>query len=586
MWVAFSVKEMPMVGVRGFPNPLNTRPDFQSLERPSATAGAALQTARTGAAAAVAALVPVPPAAMPPAPSQIETQAQRILELTLAPSRGALSQLLGGGQRASPERLHAAADALVRLAPAQMPLVLRRLAMERDALNRLFTGLPSPKLQEIAGTLASALEYDRFTLALLLNHTLSPASLERLSQAGEQLTPESRRAFHGTFGTPAQVQQLVADRAVLKDISQALSTGLFNPVTSDDARRAHDLLMATTPATLNRVVQALASDTCGTQLNAYLHAVPSTDAGKFLALMGRYASAETRAAVLHAVDGKGINAVKAAARHLPPQALEAMFGAAALQQRMTVLSGSSLATQALGEAALQTAAVLTGTVTATQADKAFLAEFANALAARNEPLLMQMLESAGPARTSLLWDQVQSMRGAIPPERYLDTLATKPGQSWDVRWNFTQGKDKDAAAQIASRLLAILPGTTPQQAVGVLNNIRKEFPVHQGGQLEGGTTHSYNPHVLGSGEFTPNVVELRERRGKPVAEMSYSKPPWFHPALKTGFRDSFIPLTPNLILAAGYFTRYASDPSNAPWQFYMVRQDTETQSELQGSGVI
>jgi hypothetical protein len=201
------------------------------------------------------------------------------------------------------------------------------------------------------------------------------------------------------------------------------------------------------------------------------------------------------------------------------------------------------------------------------APKSFEADDAQAIAAvadcirrHDEPGVAAILSKAGPRLAQKLWEA--DLLTWVPPEKTLDTLKTKPDESWRVRWNYDF--DTPNAASELARLAPPLRGL-----LGVLTNVRKAFPegantrVGLGSdQLTGGTTFGYDPARPGTGDVTPNTIRMTEslnaRTGQkmPVALMTYSREPWFDRNTGVGFNDEFKALTPNIILAKGRVAEY------------------------------
>ena len=189
-------------------------------------------------------------------------------------------------------------------------------------------------------------------------------------------------------------------------------------------------------------------------------------------------------------------------------------------------------------------------------DAKAIAQVADCIRRHDEPGVVAILSKAGPRLAEKLWEA--DLPTWVPPEKTLDTLKTKPDESWRVRWNYDFDTPK-AAAELA-RLAPPLTGL-----LGVLTNVRKAFPEGvntRADQLTGGTTFGYDAGRPGSGEVTPNTIRMTDslnaRTGQkmPVALMTYSREPWFDRSTGVGFNDEFKALTPNVILAKGRVAEY------------------------------
>lgn len=189
-------------------------------------------------------------------------------------------------------------------------------------------------------------------------------------------------------------------------------------------------------------------------------------------------------------------------------------------------------------------------------DAKTIAQLSDCIRRRDEPGVAAILSKAGPRLAEKLWEA--ELPTWVTPEQTLDTLKTKPDESWRVRWNYDFDTPQ-AAAELA-RLAPPLEGL-----LGVLTNVRKAFPEGantRSDQITGGTTFGYDPARPGTGDVTPNTIRMTDslnaRTGQkmPVALMTYSREPWFDQKTGIGFNDEFKALTPNIILAKGRVAEY------------------------------
>jgi hypothetical protein len=192
--------------------------------------------------------------------------------------------------------------------------------------------------------------------------------------------------------------------------------------------------------------------------------------------------------------------------------------------------------------------------------------------------IVEQLEAGGPRRFAMLWANRAALAPHVPPDStWLNTLQTRPGEAWDVRWMFTSDKEANVIRGLFSQMEGPLKVLQPLKPV--LAHVRKEFgPPQQPGTpqaaLEGGTTFGYTPGADGSGAFTTNVIRMAQVDGAPSAVMTYvEKGTPFAP-----FQDAFFVLCPDVVLAAGRTGvnmngKLAGVNTNP---FYMVRGDRET----------
>lgn len=184
-------------------------------------------------------------------------------------------------------------------------------------------------------------------------------------------------------------------------------------------------------------------------------------------------------------------------------------------------------------------------------DAAAIAKVKDAILRHDEPAILAVLKDAGPRLANKLWEA--DLPAWVPPEKYLETLTTKPGESWKVEWNYDF--DEPAARNDLTRKLPFL-----KQPLDDMMVFKKNFPAgEQGtpGKLEGYSTYGYEAGRANSGTRTPNTIrmDVDSTTGKPVAVMGYQKPP--HYVAGNGFFDGFKPISPNITLAYGSYTHYA-----------------------------
>jgi hypothetical protein len=191
-------------------------------------------------------------------------------------------------------------------------------------------------------------------------------------------------------------------------------------------------------------------------------------------------------------------------------------------------------------------------------DDAAIAAISDAIRRHDEPAVAAILEKAGPRLAGKLWDA--DLPQWVDPAETLDTLKTAPGEAWRVKWNY----DFDEKSAMDGLIGRWIP---PARQLGnTLTYVKKRFPADEQDapdHLSGGTSFGYDPKAAaGSGGYTPNDVRMtsvtNERTGAPmpVALMTYEEPPWFTKATGTGFNDEFKALTPNIILARGWYSEY------------------------------
>lgn len=189
-------------------------------------------------------------------------------------------------------------------------------------------------------------------------------------------------------------------------------------------------------------------------------------------------------------------------------------------------------------------------------DDRAIAAMSDAIRRRDEPAVAAILQRAGPRLATKLWEA--DLPKWVEPGKTLETLKTRPDETWRVRWNYDFDTPKAAATLGAA--VPVLKG--PLQ---VLTNVKKNFPAGaqpDAGRLVGATTFGYDPKKPGTGSVTPNTIRMttspNSRTGKPmdVALMTYSEQPWFDRATGVGFNDEFKALTPNVILAKGRVAEY------------------------------
>ncbi len=183
-------------------------------------------------------------------------------------------------------------------------------------------------------------------------------------------------------------------------------------------------------------------------------------------------------------------------------------------------------------------------------DAAAIAKVKDAILRHDEGAILEVLKNAGPRLANKLWEA--DLPPWIPPEKYLDTLKTQPGESWKVDWNYDFDEPK-----ARSELTDAVPFL--KQPLDDMMVFKKNFPAadqHTPGRLVGHSTYGYTAGQAGSGTQTPNTIRMDTdgRTGKPVAIMTYSKPP--HYVAGNGFLDGFKPISPNITLAYGSYTHY------------------------------
>lgn len=184
-------------------------------------------------------------------------------------------------------------------------------------------------------------------------------------------------------------------------------------------------------------------------------------------------------------------------------------------------------------------------------DAAAIAKVKDAILRHDEPAILDVLKNAGPRLANKLWEA--DLPQWVPPEKYLDTLSTKPGESWKVDWNYDY--DEPGVRNDLTQALPFL-----KQPLDDMMVFKKNFPAAEQktpGKLEGHSTYGYQAGKPGSGTMTPNTIrmDVDPKTHQPVAVMTYQKAP--HYMAGNGFFDGFKPISPNITLAYGSYTHYA-----------------------------
>jgi len=184
-------------------------------------------------------------------------------------------------------------------------------------------------------------------------------------------------------------------------------------------------------------------------------------------------------------------------------------------------------------------------------DAAAIAKVKDAILRHDEPAILDVLKNASPRLANKLWEA--DLPQWVPTDKYLDTLTTKPGESWKVEWNYDF--DEKKASNDLTHALPFL-----KQPLADMLVFKKNFPAAEQktpGKLQGFSTYGYDAGKAGSGTKTPNTIrmDVDPKTHQPVAVMTYAKAP--HYVAGNGFFDGFKPISPNITLAYGSYTHYA-----------------------------